>query len=100
MTATYGVPRADGPPRADEAYSATWLEEPGIEEPRRWRCGRCRADLVVLSRPTPGNETAALMTLNSALMRKAAVQSWRRRRCAKAIPGRFHGSRCSGTARL
>ena len=67
MAATHQIPRIDGPPRAEESFSANWLEEPGIEE-QVVALRACRADIVVLSRPTPGNETAALMTLNSALM--------------------------------
>jgi nucleotide-binding universal stress UspA family protein len=61
------IPIASGSPRPEEGFSATWLEDAGIEE-QVVALRACRADLVVLARPTPGNETAALMTLNSALM--------------------------------
>jgi nucleotide-binding universal stress UspA family protein len=46
---------------------ATWLEDTGIEE-QVVAVRACRADLILLGRPTRENETAALMTLNAALM--------------------------------
>jgi nucleotide-binding universal stress UspA family protein len=67
LVAAHGVPRGEAPPRPEEGFSSTWLEDAGIEE-QVVALRACRADLIVLSRPTPGNETAALMTLNSALM--------------------------------
>ncbi len=67
MLAIHKVPQSQGPARPEEGFSATWLEDAGIEE-QVVALRACRADLVVLARPTGGNETAALMTLNSALM--------------------------------
>jgi nucleotide-binding universal stress UspA family protein len=46
---------------------ASWIEETGIEE-QVVATKACRADVIVLPRPTPENETSALITLNSALM--------------------------------
>ena len=46
---------------------ASWIEETGIEE-QVVATKACRADIIVLPRPTSENETSALITLNSALM--------------------------------
>jgi nucleotide-binding universal stress UspA family protein len=48
-------------------FGVSWLDAVGIEEQVVALRG-CRADLIVVARPTADNETAALMTLNSALM--------------------------------
>ena len=48
-------------------FDVTWMEESGVEEQVIALRG-CRADLIVVNRPTTDNETAALMTLNAALM--------------------------------
>jgi nucleotide-binding universal stress UspA family protein len=48
-------------------FGVSWLDAVGVEEQVVALRG-CRADLIVLARPTADNETAALMTLNSALM--------------------------------
>jgi nucleotide-binding universal stress UspA family protein len=52
---------------APEGFGVSWLEDSGVEEQVVALRG-CRGDLIVLARPTPENETASLMTLNSALM--------------------------------
>lgn len=52
---------------ATAGTQATWLEDTGIEE-QVVAVRACRADLIMLGRPTRENETAALMTLNAALM--------------------------------
>ena len=48
-------------------FNVSWMEESGVEEQVIALRG-CRADLIVVNRPTRDNETAALMTLNAALM--------------------------------
>lgn len=48
-------------------FSATWHENTGAEE-QAVALRACRADVILLARPTRDNETAALMTLNAALM--------------------------------
>ncbi|MDG2318682.1 MAG: universal stress protein [Rhodospirillaceae bacterium] len=50
-----------------KGFGVSWMEEPGVEEQVVALRG-CRADLIVVNRPTTDNETAALMTLNAALM--------------------------------
>jgi nucleotide-binding universal stress UspA family protein len=47
--------------------AASWIEDTGIEE-QVVAVRACRADLILLGRPIRENETAALMTLNAALM--------------------------------
>lgn len=53
-------------PQAQQT-AVSWLEDTGIEE-QIVAVRACRADLILLGRPTRENETAALMTLNAALM--------------------------------
>jgi len=48
-------------------FSATWHEGVGTEE-QAVALRACRADLILLARPTRDNETVALLTLNAALM--------------------------------
>lgn len=50
-----------------KGFGVSWMEEYGVEEQVVALRG-CRADLIVVNRPTTDNETAALMTLNAALM--------------------------------
>ena len=50
-----------------KGFGVSWMEESGVEEQVVALRG-CRADLIVVNRPTTDNETAALMTLNAALM--------------------------------
>ena len=50
-----------------EDVKTSWLEEVGVEE-QLVATRACRADFTVLARPTEKNETAALITLNAALM--------------------------------
>ncbi len=45
----------------------SWIEETGVEE-QIVASRACRADMIVIARPTADNETSALMTLNAALM--------------------------------
>lgn len=54
-------------PAAKTGFAVSWLDAIGVEEQIVALRG-CRADLIVVARPTPENETAALMTLNAALM--------------------------------
>jgi len=63
---TAGLPHPSSPGAAD-GFGVSWLEESGVEEQVVALRG-CRADLIVLDRPTQDNETAALMALNAALM--------------------------------
>ena len=63
---TSGMPRPDSTTTVD-GFGVSWLEESGVEEQVVALRG-CRADLIVVDRPTTDNETAALMTLNAALM--------------------------------
>ena len=63
---TAGLPHSNGV-SAVEGFGVSWLEESGAEEQVVALRG-CRADLIVVDRPTPENETSALMTLNAALM--------------------------------
>ncbi len=51
----------------EDTGGVNWLEETGIEE-QLVALKSCRADLTLLARPTPDNETSGLMTLNAALM--------------------------------
>ncbi|MDX2221400.1 MAG: universal stress protein [Rhodospirillaceae bacterium] len=67
VLAREGLRDAGGPPQAATSFSVTWIESSGIEEQVVALRG-CRADLIVVARPTPEHETAALMTLNAALM--------------------------------
>ncbi|MEQ9449145.1 MAG: universal stress protein, partial [Rhodospirillaceae bacterium] len=66
MTSASGVPEQTGAPLR-EGFGASWLEETGVEE-QVVAAKACRADLVILPRPTREYETSALMTLNAALM--------------------------------
>ncbi len=52
---------------AVEKFGISWVEDSGVEEQSVALRG-CRADLIVVNRPSSENETAALMTLNAALM--------------------------------
>ncbi|MFL2771349.1 MAG: universal stress protein [Rhodospirillaceae bacterium] len=52
---------------APDGFGVAWMEEAGAEEQVVALRG-CRADLIVVNRPTSDNETASLMTLNAALM--------------------------------
>ena len=63
---TAGMPQPDSI-AAVSGFGVNWLEESGVEEQGVALRG-CRADLIVVDRPTTDNETAALMTLNAALM--------------------------------
>lgn len=63
---TTGLPITDTPV-AVEGFAVSWLEDSGVEEQMVALRG-CRADLLVVNRPTTENETSALMTLNAALM--------------------------------
>ena len=63
---TAGMPQPDSA-GATSGFGVSWLEESGVEEQVVALRG-CRADLIVVDRPTTENETAALMTLNAALM--------------------------------
>ncbi len=53
--------------QATSGFSATWHESTGAEE-QAVALRACRADMILLARPTRDNETATLMTLNAALM--------------------------------
>ena len=66
LLANRGLVDGSGPPSSGEA-GASWIEETGIEE-QIVATRACRADFIVLARPTPDNETSALITLNAALM--------------------------------
>lgn len=63
---TAGLPTSEAPAMV-EGFAVSWLEDSGIEEQMVALRG-CRADLLVVNRPTTENETSALMTLNAALM--------------------------------
>ena len=52
---------------ASSGFGATWMEDSGVEE-QVVAVRACRADLILLARATADNESAALMTLNAALM--------------------------------
>jgi nucleotide-binding universal stress UspA family protein len=62
-----GLSPADGLPRPNETFSASWIEDAGPEE-QVVTARACRADLLVLSRPERGGESASFLTLNAALM--------------------------------
>ncbi|MDX2141954.1 MAG: universal stress protein [Rhodospirillaceae bacterium] len=62
-----GLADHQGKPGAVTGFSVTWMEASGIEEQVVALRG-CRADRIVVARPTGDNETPALMTLNAALM--------------------------------
>jgi nucleotide-binding universal stress UspA family protein len=67
---TAGMPlveRAQSTSGQIENFGVTWVEDSGVEEQSVALRG-CRADLIVVNRPSSENETAALMTLNAALM--------------------------------
>ena len=53
--------------QANAGFAATWHDAVGAEE-QIVAVRACRADVILLARPTRENETAALMTLNAALM--------------------------------
>ncbi|MBL8645486.1 MAG: universal stress protein [Rhodospirillaceae bacterium] len=61
------IANSDAVPASSNGFSITWLESSGVEEQVVALRG-CRADLLVVARPTGDTETAALMTLNAALM--------------------------------
>lgn len=63
---TAGLPIMDSPAEVDQ-FAVSWLEDSGVEEQMVALRG-CRADLIIVNRPTAENETSALMTLNAALM--------------------------------
>jgi len=67
LVSQMGIVRDDGPPKAGADFTTSWLEDEGVEE-QIVALRACRADLIVLSRPVPGNETETLVTLNAALM--------------------------------
>jgi nucleotide-binding universal stress UspA family protein len=54
-------------PGRRKGFAMTWLEASGVEEQVVALRG-CRADISIVARPTGEAETAALMTLNAALM--------------------------------
>lgn len=56
-----------GTDQSANGFGVSWIEDSGVEEQIIALRG-CRADLIVVNRPTADNETAALMTLNAALM--------------------------------
>ena len=60
----------------------SWIEETGVEE-QVVALRACRADIIMLARPAPDNETSALMTLNAALMQSG--------RPVMAVPPRANG---------
>lgn len=62
-----GLQEFQGKPGSQPGFTTTWLETSGIEEQVVALRG-CRADVSVVARPTGDSETAALMTLNAALM--------------------------------
>ncbi len=74
--------------RASEGVRTSWVEEVGVEEQLVATRG-CRADFIVLARPTVSNETAALITLNAALMQSG-------RPIIVAPPGRNVGDETRG----
>jgi nucleotide-binding universal stress UspA family protein len=57
----------DGVTSGSGGCGVSWLEETGIEE-QVVALRACRADMIVIARPTPDSETSGLMTLNAALM--------------------------------
>lgn len=63
---TNGLPKPNSVTSV-EGFGVSWLEDSGVEEQMIALRG-CRADLLVVNRPTTENETSALMTLNAALM--------------------------------
>jgi len=67
---TAGLPVVDAGAatgNAVEQFGVSWVEDSGVEEQSVALRG-CRADLIVVNRPSSENETGALMTLNAALM--------------------------------
>jgi nucleotide-binding universal stress UspA family protein len=62
-----GLRDSPGAPGSTQGFAVTWMDASGIEEQVVALRG-CRADRIVLARPTGDNETPALMTLNAALM--------------------------------
>lgn len=56
-----------GPVKGGQGFAVGWMEASGVEEQVVALRG-CRADLIVLARPTGETETSTLMTLNAALM--------------------------------
>jgi nucleotide-binding universal stress UspA family protein len=62
-----GLSDSSAKPGAVKGLSVTWMEASGLEEQVVALRG-CRADRIVVARPTGDNETPALMTLNAALM--------------------------------
>lgn len=54
-------------PGRTPGFAMSWLESAGVEEQVVALRG-CRADIGIVARPTGDTETAALMTLNAALM--------------------------------
>jgi nucleotide-binding universal stress UspA family protein len=67
LLAREGVTDVQGAPGSQPGFAVTWMEAPGVEEQVVALRG-CRADISVVARPTDDGETAALMTLNAALM--------------------------------
>ena len=62
-----GLGTPPGTPPSTGGFAAAWLDDTGVEE-QVVAVRACRADLLILGRPTPENETTTLMTLNAALM--------------------------------
>jgi len=67
LLAREGMSDSQAAPGRQVGFSTTWLEAAGVEEQVVALRG-CRADISVVARPTGDGETAALMTLNAALM--------------------------------
>ncbi|MCB2108654.1 MAG: universal stress protein [Rhodobacteraceae bacterium] len=65
--AANGISDNAGPAAPATSFSISWIEASGVEEQVVALRG-CRADAIVVARPTLEHETAALMTLNAALM--------------------------------
>lgn len=64
---THNLTNADAAARGPAGFGVTWMEAAGVEEQVVALRG-CRADLIIVGRPKGETETAALMTLNAALM--------------------------------
>ncbi len=67
ILARENITNTNAVPASSNGFGITWMEASGVEEQVVALRG-CRADLLIVSRPTGETETAALMTLNAALM--------------------------------